>query len=1087
MTKDLTLSVKIRGEANELSTALDRSEKELQDLGKTASDIRVLEGAEANVRRFEGELQAAQGKVRALQTALSEAYAADADAPLLRRLNTELAAAERAATKAEGALNKSQAAVVKLNLEAGKTGVSTSNLAQASSLLAAETAKVSANIDSLKSKISQAANAEEMLAARTQAVAGAFSTLNLRSAQTIKADIAAIDQALIKLASNSSLTAAEFDRAFAAGQTQIAKLNAELSGLPVEPTAKGIGGLTGAFSSLQGVLGALGISAVGQKFLDANLAADKLQKSLNAVNGDAKKTESDLAFLKETAQRLGINLESSANGFVKLAAAAKGTALEGQATRDIFTGIGGAMAQLGLSSADTERAFVAIGQMMSKGTVSAEELKGQLGDVLPGALQMAARATGLTTQELGKLMETGGLLAEDFLPRFAAEVQKSFGGVAGEVKGLSNTIERVKNTWSELLAVIGQGGGLDILGAAAGAVNGVLVVLATTLGVVVNGIVGLAQSVGVVAGAFATWDFSHVSEGLSEIATRMGATNGKLAAISNRTLGVSDGLTKTGDAAKAAGAAAEQSGAGWNKLIAAYDQAAKSASDYVEQIKKVVKANDEQAGVLVKLAQLSGNENALLLAKEDATRQAAAGAAQLATAIDNEAKALQAKVIALQEEIKGQQNVSADKLKAIEEAKKLAEAKGEEARAALSSADASRVAAAAAQVESAARADNSARVGELKAAYEQAALKVDVLRAAQASGIDVNNELTIAQTEAAKAAALYSDALRDQTDKIGQNLALKQSQISVEQAGIRLQIEQQKGIAATARARGDEYTATQAIITIKELEIKLAELTAKAKAAEAEASLLVVKAKRAELEASGQMTAAKEAELKALEAAAEVKKIEGQIASETARQMKELLETTQLSGGAATNAAADYERLANSIEKVGDSADRASESVSGLNNQSSRASQTAAQQRGVAGVLNQPYGIGSNAYISSGDSTGVLYDPRAEAIKAGATIDNVDEVVRLIQFQMERMIAENGGQLPNVREFDGLATQSVHDYMAREINKNADRNAVPGSSGSTVRVDLRTTQNRQQSINVASQSDAKALIDTLEELQFRTR
>lgn len=1083
MANDREVSLRLSGDVSALQSALSAAESDLLDLAKVGKSISVLENADANVRRFQGELQAAQAKVRALQTTLSEAYSADADAPLLKRLNAELAAAERAAFKAESALNRSQAAVVNLNLAAGKTGVSTSNLAQASSQLAAESAKVSANIESLRSKIAAAASAEELLAARTQSVASAFGALNIRSAETIKADIGAINQALVKLAGNSSLSAAEFDRAFAAGQEQIAKLNAELSGLPVEQSVKSVGGLAGAFSSLQGVLATLGITAVGEKFLAANLAADKLQKSLSAVNGDAGKTASDLAFLKETAQRLGINLESSSAAFVKLAAAAKGTSLEGQATRDIFTGLGGAMSKLGLTSAETERAFVAIGQMMSKGTVSAEELKGQLGDVLPGALQMAARATGLTTQELGKLMETGGLLAEDFLPKFAAEAERSFGQATGDVQGLSNNIERLKNTWAQAFKIFGDTGVLASLAGAVGVVSEAFLLLATGVTAVVSGFFAFVKTIAVTVAAIATLDFSGLKSSLADIGNELVDNVTKMASLTGTSKLMGNAMAGSGQATQQAARSAQSAGAGWEKLNVAYDQAAKSAADYVEQVKKVAKANDEQASVLVKLAQLSGNENDLLRAKEDAARQAASGTERLAQALDAEAKTLQAKLIALQEEVKGQQNVSAEKIKAIEEARKLAEAKGEEARAAISVADASRIAAAAAEAESAARADNSARVEELKTAYEQAAIKVDVLRAAQASGIDVNNELTIAQTEAAKAAALYSDALRDQTDKIGQNLALKQSQISVEQAGIRLQIEQQKGIVATARARGDEYTATQAIITIKELEIKLAELTAKAKAAEAEASLLVVKAKRAELEASGQMTAAKEAELKALEAAAEVKKIEGQIASETARQMKELFETTQLSGGAAINAAADYDRLANSIEKVGDSADRASDSVSGLHNQSSRASQIAAQQRGVGGVLNQPYGIGSNAYISSGDSTGVLYDPRAEAIKAGATIDNVDEVVRLIQFEMERMIANNRGQLPNVREFNPLASSALHAVLAKSASKS---DGQLGATGSAVRVDLRTSQNRQQSVNVSSQADAKALISTLEQLQFRT-
>jgi len=42
--------------------------------------------------------------------------------------------------------------------------------------------------------------------------------------------------------------------------------------------------------------------------------------------------------------------------------------------------------------------------MASKGVVSMEELRGQLGEALPGALQAAASGMGVTTVDLIKLV-----------------------------------------------------------------------------------------------------------------------------------------------------------------------------------------------------------------------------------------------------------------------------------------------------------------------------------------------------------------------------------------------------------------------------------------------------------------------------------------------------------------------------------------------------------------------------------------------------------------------------------------------------------------------------------------------------------
>ena len=91
--------------------------------------------------------------------------------------------------------------------------------------------------------------------------------------------------------------------------------------------------------------------------------------------------------------------------------------------------------------------------MMSKGTVNAEELKGQLGDRLPGALAIMALATGNTTAKLMKLMETGQLMAADVLPKFATQLDKSIG--ADAVNGIDSTtasLNRLKNAFTESMS-----------------------------------------------------------------------------------------------------------------------------------------------------------------------------------------------------------------------------------------------------------------------------------------------------------------------------------------------------------------------------------------------------------------------------------------------------------------------------------------------------------------------------------------------------------------------------------------------------------------------------------------------------------
>lgn len=936
------LRVSVMSATNSLSALKERAKESGQNAEIYASQIAV---ARARLDELKDAHSLAKAEVNALAVDQRAAAAAVKELSQAERdLQKDYDRSVSSAGKLSSELKEQNSRLDSARESLKALGIDSTKLSETQSRLTADIARTKQAVAELGDRFKETAS-------ESNTVNAALAKLGIRSARQIEADILEINQALQQLAQRSGVSAQEFQRAFEAGQQKIAALRNELSGLPAEKAANGFSLADTALAGLKATAASFVGVGLGQKFIEANLAADKLQKSLNAVNGDAGKTASDLAFLKETAQRLGINLESSSAAFVKLAASAKGTSLEGQVTRDIFTNLGSAMSRLGLSSAETERAFVAIGQMMGKGTVSAEELKGQLGDVLPGAMQIAARATGLTTAELGKLMESGGLLAEDFLPKFAAEAAKSFGGVGGEVTGLSNNIERAKNAWSQAFKIFGDTGVLASLGAVMGVLNEALLLCATGATSVASAFFAFVKAGAVLTSAVANWDFSKVGEELSSIGNEALGNVEKMARLTSTAKMTAEVLQGTGEAAKAAGTAADTGKAGWERLIAAYAKAQKDVEDNLALTKKTVTANNDQAETLSKIADLSEDVRAKMLAKEEATRVAADGAEKLAQALQREAEVLQAKLFALEKEIEGQKGELTEKKKAIDAARQAAEAKTEEARAAEAAAKTSRVAAAAAEVEAASWYDNSGRVKELKAAYEAAALKVDVLKAAQAAGKPVTDELSAAQTAAARAHALLTDALRDQIDKINQNLSAKQSQINVDQAGIRLAIEKQRTIYENARAIGDEYGATQALVEVKKLEIKLAELTAQAKKAEAEAALLAVKAKREELEATNNLTPAKEAELKAQEASAKVKQIEGEIASETARRLRDLTERNQQLAGSHNEIARSANGAAGGISGVGSAAGEARGPVDAYTASLERmaAAQAAADKRGVQG------------------------------------------------------------------------------------------------------------------------------------------
>ncbi|MFZ5762831.1 MAG: tape measure protein [Thermodesulfobacteriota bacterium] len=202
----------------------------------------------------------------------------------------------------------------------------------------------------------------------------------------------------------------------------------------------------------------------GREIVQSTIGMERFENSLKSATGSSMQATREMAFVREEANRLGLELMATGKGFVTIAASAKGTELAGQGVRDIFSATSEAAAVLGLSADETNGALLAISQMISKGKVSAEELRGQLGERLPGAFQIAARAMGVTTQELDKMLQKGEIVATDFLPKFAAEMHKTFGPDLSTAAGRSEAaFNRLKNSITDLKVAIGNSGLLDSL------------------------------------------------------------------------------------------------------------------------------------------------------------------------------------------------------------------------------------------------------------------------------------------------------------------------------------------------------------------------------------------------------------------------------------------------------------------------------------------------------------------------------------------------------------------------------------------------------------------------------------------------
>jgi tape measure domain-containing protein len=169
-----------------------------------------------------------------------------------------------------------------------------------------------------------------------------------------------------------------------------------------------------------------------------------------------------IPILRQISDDLGQNFYVLADAYRGIGAAAKGTALEGQSVRDIFVAMTEASSVLGMSADSTNLAMKAIAQIMSKGKLSAEELRQQIGDHLYGAFNKAAEAMGVTTIQLEEMLQKGLIPADKFIPRFAIVLHEDFGPTAREAAtGAQAATNKFREAWMDLKVSMAESGFLD--------------------------------------------------------------------------------------------------------------------------------------------------------------------------------------------------------------------------------------------------------------------------------------------------------------------------------------------------------------------------------------------------------------------------------------------------------------------------------------------------------------------------------------------------------------------------------------------------------------------------------------------------
>jgi tape measure domain-containing protein len=183
-------------------------------------------------------------------------------------------------------------------------------------------------------------------------------------------------------------------------------------------------------------------------------ALQSFNNTLKAISPTAEEARASNQFILDIVDRYNVPLQSARDGFTKLYASMAPAGFNGDEIRDLFTGVSQAAATFGMSADKVDRVNYAFAQMASKGQVMSEELKGQLGDVLPGAMGIFAEAAGFkgpdAIQKFSKALEDGvykGEAMRGLLKNVTVVLTKEFGpGAEGAARTFQGVINRMQNS-----------------------------------------------------------------------------------------------------------------------------------------------------------------------------------------------------------------------------------------------------------------------------------------------------------------------------------------------------------------------------------------------------------------------------------------------------------------------------------------------------------------------------------------------------------------------------------------------------------------------------------------------------------------
>lgn len=210
---------------------------------------------------------------------------------------------------------------------------------------------------------------------------------------------------------------------------------------------RGVNDTFGAFTS-----GVIKASSEMEKF---SVLLKGLSKA-DSEQGRIKEATNDVKALIEQAQRAPFSLKELSNSFVKM----KSAGLEDVEGK--VKSLSNAIARFGGNDEALHRATVAIQQMASKGVVSMEELRQQLGEAVPETMKLMADGLNMSIGDMVAAISKGRVKAVPAIEAMMSEMERSMGGSSARMmETWSGMVAQLQTRWMLLQKTIGDSGFFD--------------------------------------------------------------------------------------------------------------------------------------------------------------------------------------------------------------------------------------------------------------------------------------------------------------------------------------------------------------------------------------------------------------------------------------------------------------------------------------------------------------------------------------------------------------------------------------------------------------------------------------------------